>query len=198
MSETRPTDRRWTLRARLTALIVAPMLVGAAAGMLLDYSRERAVHVSETLDALLDEAEALRLARELVPDNATFAAYADRLCAEVKAPGSPGHHILVLDANGKLLVNAEHHSGPEVTQELLATQDVSSIVQAGDRRIAQARTSDRSGTTYVVAQYMDPVEALLRSELMSRIVTASLVAVTLIFLIYLMVDRWVLRPIGAL
>ena len=83
--------RGWSLRVRLTFLIIVTVFLGTGIGVYLDYRREYSVHTSELFDSLLDEAKALSLSRTYISDPARFAIYADKLCSQINESVSPGH-----------------------------------------------------------------------------------------------------------
>ena len=192
------TKQGWSLRGRLTFLIIITVFLGTGIGIYLDYRREYSVHTDELFDSLLDEAKALSLSRTYISDPVQFTAYADRLCSQINESVSPGHHILILNPDGSVLVDAVHHSGDEATGSLLATTEPRSIVPVGGRQLVQVRLKDPDGSTIIVAQYLDVIHQILRAQLINRAVTLGIVAVALAVLITLLINGWVMNPVARL
>lgn len=190
--------RRGALRMRLSLLVVATVTLGIGVATIIDYRREARAQTEDLFDGLEDEVMGLKLARARIRDPREFEAYTDQYCMQMNEHVSPGHHILVIDSRGSLIVNAQHHSGAEVTQALTSTDERESILPVGNRRLAQFRVRDTDGSTIVVAQYMDLVEDTLRAEVLSRLITVAIVGVLLMLLIFFVVNNLVLKPVARL
>ena len=108
---------------------------------------------------------------------------------------SPGHHILLLDKKGNIAVRTRHHSGAEVEEALLAADPQEQILCIGKHKLAQVRRIDQDGTIIILAQYLDHMEEILESQLISRGITAAATAFVIIFLIYLVLNYWVIKPV---
>jgi hypothetical protein len=189
---------RGSLRLWLAASVVMTVLAVVSTGELLDYRREHREHFREIFGSLEEEAQVLMTARMRMTQPEAFALYVDDFCARMNEFVSPGHHILVLDGSGKVIVRTRHHSGPEVGEALLAADPGQKVIKTGEHRLAQVRLTDADGTTIVVAQYLDHMERVLREQLLSRAVTAAATGVLLIVLIFLAIQVWVLRPLARL
>ena len=189
---------RGSLRLRLTAAVVFIVLVVTGAGMILDYRREYRVHMDELRASLMEQAQALRVARKQIKQPSRFAQYVDDFCAQMNEHISPGHHVLVLDSRGEILASARHHSGPAVQEALLSADSESAILEANGHKLAQARLKDDDGATIILAQYLDHVESILRRQLLSRAATTGATALAIIVLIFLALHFWSIRPIERL
>jgi len=187
-----------SLRFRITASVVLIILTFTCAGFILDYRREYETHLEELFATLHEQARSLQLARAHIKDREDFPHYVDQFCAQMNEHVSPGHHILVLNRAGEVIVHARHHSGPEVENALLLSGHADQVIRLGNQNLAHVRLTDDDGTTIVLAQYMDRSEEILRTQLISRIVTATATALAAILLVYLAMNAWVLRPLARL
>lgn len=187
-----------SLRFRLTVSVVTAVLLVVAVGMIVDYRREYRVHAQALWASLEEQARGLKVARARIPDPQGFAQHVDELCAQMNDYVSPGHHILVLDGEGKVLVGSRYHSGPEVERALLSAGESQPILSVGSHELAQFRLKDSDGATIIVAQYLDHMEGVLRAQLVSRALAAGAIAIAIMALIYVAINLWVLKPFGRL
>ncbi len=188
---------RGSLRMRLTLALVGIVLTTTGIGMYLDYRREYQVHMAGLRSSLIEQARALQVARRYIADPARFAEYINAFCAQMNEHISPGHHILVLGSDGRVLAGARQHSGPAVERAILSAGE-KEVLNVGNHRLAQVRITDDDGATIVLAQYLDHVETILRAQLLSRAATAGATALAIIVLIFLAIHFWSLRPIESL
>ncbi len=187
-----------SLRLRLTAAVVLIVLSVTGIGMVLDYRREYRVHMDELHASLTEQAQALRVARKQIKQSSRFAQYVDDFCAQMNEHISPGHHILVLDDHGEILVSARHHSGPAVEKALLGAGSERRILRVSGHKLAHIRLKDDDGATIILAQYLDHVENILRQQLLSRAATTGATALAIIVLVFLALHFWSIRPIERL
>ena len=185
---------RCSLRLLLITVVVLAVLAVVGTGTWVDYHREYHVHVDEVLASLGEQTYALSDARKQMPDPAVFSAYVDDFCAQMNDFVSPGHHVLVLDSDGKVVASSSHHSGAEVEQALMAADPNEPLLAIQGHRLAQVRLRNPDGTTLILAQYMDHTEEILRAQLISRAVTAAAVSIALIVLLYVL--GFVLKVLG--
>ena len=197
-TRSRRASPRGSLRSRLTLSLLLTVLVIGAAGMAVDYRREYDVHIEGTIASLEEQARALQVARRRIPGSAEYAGYVDDFCAQMNEFVSPGHHILVLGPGGRVIVRARHHSGEAIERALLSSGGERGVLTVQGHKLAQARLRDDDGVTIVLAQYLDHVEGILRGQLIRRAMTTAAMAVAIVLLIYLVTNRWVLRPLGGL
>jgi HAMP domain-containing protein len=186
-----------TLQFRLTFLIVITVLAVLGAGIFVDYHFAYQRHVNATLASLEEQARALVVANSRITERVEFAGYVDDFCAQMNEHISPGHHILVLDATGKVIIRARHHSGAEVEKALLSSSPQDRILAIGEHRLAQVRLKE-DGITIIIAQYLDHMERILRAQVVSRSVMAGITALAIILLLYLVIRIWVIRPVNNL
>ncbi len=176
----------------LTVLVIVGLGIG------IDYRRERQIHIAGLFASLEEQARALQIARQRITEKAEFADYVDAFCAQMNEYVSPGHHVLVLDATGKVIARARFHSGEHVEQVLLSSSADEKIISITGHRLAQFRIKDDDGATIILAQYLDHMENILRGQLISRLLSASVTALAIIALIFLSVNRWILKPLSRL
>ena len=173
---------RWprSLRLRLAVAIAGVVVAAMALGMIIDYSHEYKSHLSGTIARLEEQALSLATARQEMDDDAEFERFVDEFCAQMNQHVSPGHHILVLDQEGQVILRARHHSGAAMETALLRTDANTPLFSAEGHRAVQYRLPD-GDTVIVLAQYLDHTEALLRRQLVSRTVTTVIVAMVVVF-----------------
>ena len=187
-----------SLRFRLALSVVLTVLVIIGLGIGIDYRQERQVHIASVLASLEEQGRALQIARRRITENPEFAGYVDAFCAQMNEYVSPGHHVLVLDKSGKVIVRARYHSGEQVEQALLSSAADQGIISISGHRLAQVRVRDDDGATIVLAQYLDHMENILRRQLLSRGLSAAATSIAIIALIFLSVNRWILKPLSRL
>ncbi|MHC4637388.1 MAG: PP2C family protein-serine/threonine phosphatase [Planctomycetota bacterium] len=183
------------MQVRLVTFIIPTVLVVSGVGVYLDYHREYNQHINVILASLEEQARTLKTARKRIIQPPIFAKYVDDFCAQMNEFISPGHHILILDETGAIMVSAQHHSGVGVANSLISANPDDQIICAGKHRLAQIRLKDEDGTTIVLAQYLDHMERILRSQLISRGLVTTVTAIILVFLIYLVIKSWVIKPV---
>jgi serine phosphatase RsbU (regulator of sigma subunit) len=187
-----------SLRFRLALSVLLTVLGIVGLATVVDYRREHRVHTRGLFAALDEQARALQTARQQITEQAEFARFVDEFCAQMNEYVSPGHHILVLDHNGNVIVRARHHSGEQVEQALLSSSADDKIVLVTGHKLAQVRIKDHDGASIVVAQYLDHMESILRGQLVSRALSAAVTAIAIIALVFLSVNQWVLKPLSRL
>jgi len=190
----KPSSLRWRLLAAMVSSVVAISSVAAV----LDYHRERKHGVDGILLSLEEQAGALEAARILIPEPHAFGAYVEQYCATMDERISPGHHILILDPNGFVLAGSRHHGGPQIEQALLGATGSHAVIEVDGHRLAYVRSSDTKGRTFVLAQYLDHVEATLHDQLLRRAFLIVVTALTIVLFIYLAVTSWVIGPLEEL
>jgi serine phosphatase RsbU (regulator of sigma subunit) len=190
----KPSSLRWRL---LTAMVSSVVAISSVAAVL-DYHRERKRGVDRILLSLQEQAGALEAARLLIPEPNNFGAYVDQYCATMDERVSPGHHILILDPNGSVLAGSRHHSGPQIEQALLGTTGNHAVIDVDGHRLAYVRSLDAKGRTFVLAQYLDRVEAALHEQLLRRAFLIVVTALTIVLFIYWAVTYWVIGPLEKL
>lgn len=183
------------LSLRLTVPVLLAAFAVIAGGTYIDHRREYKVHLNEMADTLREEAYVIQLTREKLADQAAFAEYVHDFCAHMDKDVSPGHHVLVLSKSGEILAQGRQTGSHDRTQRLLATPPGQRIVPFNGRDMLQFRMKDTDGSTIIVAEFLDPLDDLLASQLISRAINAAVMALAVTLLIFLAVNRWVLTPI---
>jgi HAMP domain-containing protein len=97
-----------------------------------------------------------------------------------------------------VFAKSRRHSGPQIEQALLKTTDSHAVKDVDGHRLAYVRSLDTDGHTFVLAQYLDRVEAALHYQLLRRAVLLILMALTIVLFIYLAVACWVIGPLEEL
>jgi sigma-B regulation protein RsbU (phosphoserine phosphatase) len=189
-----PSSLRW----RLLAAMVGSVVVISSVAAFWDYHRERRRDVGRVLLSLEEQAGALEAADVLMAEPNRFGQYVDEYCATMDERISPGHHILILDPNGSVLASSRHHSGPEVERALLRATGGHAVIDVDGHRLAYVRSRDPKGRTFVLAQYLDRVEAVLHDQLRRRALLIVATALIIVLFVYLAVAYWVLGPLEKL
>jgi HAMP domain-containing protein len=187
-----------TLQFRLTVLIVIVVLVVLCVSTLIDYHRTFNQHINAISASLEEQARALKVARSKITEQREFNSYVDDFCAQMNEHISPGHHVLVLNRTGTITVRTRHHSGAEVEEVLLSGDPNSQVMSVGSHKLAQVRISDEDGSIIIVAQYLDHMEKILRSQLISRGFTTLATTAAVILMIYFVLKMWVIKPVNNL
>lgn len=187
-----------SLRRRLLVAMVGSVVAISAVAAILDYHREQRRGVNRILLSLEEQAGALEAARLVISEPNSFRAYVDQYCATMDERISPGHHILILDPNGFVLASSRHHSGPQVEQTLLGATESHAVIDVDGHRLAYVRSRDATGRTFVLAQYLDRVEAALHDQLLRRALLIVVMALTIVLFIYRAVTYWVIGPLEEL
>lgn len=192
------TGHAGTLSFRLTFLIVTAVVAVLGTSMLVDHHFAYRRQLNSTLVSLKEQARTLAAARSRITDPAEFADYVDDFCAQMNEHISPGHHILVLDDQGNVTARSRRHSGADVERALLTPRLQDRILLVDGHNLVDARLKNKDGTTIIVAQYLDPMEGILKARLISRSLTTAMTALIIILLIYVGIEVWVIKPVNGL
>ena len=166
--------------------------------MIVEYRRAYQERLELLRGSLEEQAHAVRLAYSQIKGKEEFARYVDEFCAQINGYISPGHHILVLNDQGQIIASTRHHSGKEMEETLLTSDPTEKILYQGKHRLAQVRLQDEGKVTFVLAQYLDHMEGVLRKQLISRFITVGVTAGAIILLLYILINLWVLKPVDNL
>lgn len=193
---------RWhkTLAVRLAVMInlVAAGVLGSFWAF--DARRERRTHLRSAAARLEEEARLLAATRPLIAADRPFQHYVDTFCEQMNVAASPGHHIIVLNAQGQVESRAHVRPDPVLEEAMIAAHRPGSFqfTWGGQPYIGYAARGPQGRYTIVLAQSLEPVEALVRAQTVSR--TASLAALMLMFFLLttlvLLVSLW--RPLRSL
>lgn len=185
-----------SLRLRLLLVVTGCVLAISAAALVVDLHREYHAGVARITASLREQASALQAARGLIPDKETFRRYVNQFCATMDEHISPGHGILVLGPDGGVVARASHDPMPRPVVQALLTRDAGDpVVDTGRHRLASVRLTGPDGYAFILAQYLDRIEAQLLGQVIRRAAGVLITAVVLIFLLYLATARWVLAPL---
>lgn len=187
-----------SLRLRLLISMIGSVVVISAVAMVLDYRHERRRGLDRITASLEEQASALQSAHTLIEDPNEFGRYVDEFCATMDDRISPGHHILVLNPDGSVFAASQRHSGRQVERALQETTRRRAVEEIDGHRLAYVRSYDQDGHTFVLAQYLDRVEAALHERLRRRAVSLGLIALTIALFVYLAVACWVIGPLESL
>ena len=189
---------RGSLRLRLSVMVAVAVVGVSGVGVLIDYPREYRLRLANVIGSLQEQAHALDAARARIGDSGEFALYVDEFCAQMNTHISPGHHVLVIDSEGRTQASTHHHSGPAVEQALLGAEPGLQVIGVEGHQLAHARLTGDDGVTIITAQYLDHMERILRRQLTSRAATAGATAVGIIALVILSLHLGVIRPLSRL
>jgi len=178
--------------------MVSSVVIISSTAMILDYRHEHRRGVDRIIASLEEQTSALQAARLLIAEPDAFGLYVDEFCATMDERISPGHHILVLDPKGSVFAESRHHRDRQVERALLATTARDAVINVDGHRVAYVRSPDADGHTFILAQYLDHVEAALHDQLVRRAFLVVIIALTIVLFIYLAVAYWVIGPLEEL
>ncbi len=187
------------------ALRLAVMINLVAAGVLgsfwaFDAHRERKTHLKSAAARLEEEARLLAATRPLVAGERPFQQYVDTFCEQMNVAASPGHHILVLDGAGRIEARAHVRPDPVLEQAMIAAHKLGAFefTWRDQPYIGFAARDPTDGYTIVLAQSLEPVEALVRAQTISRAVSLAILMLLISALtgVVLLVSLW--RPLRSL
>jgi serine phosphatase RsbU (regulator of sigma subunit) len=187
-----------TLQFRLGTLLVFIVLLIPAIGMFVDYNRAYNESLSATVATLEEQARSLFIAREKIPDNENYKHYVTEYCHQMNEFISPGHLILILDAEGQILIQA-HHQDEDINKEIVLANPKENLLKLNQYKLAYTvLEKETAGITIIVAQNLDHMEMILRNQLINRSLTTMVVVLSLVSIVYLTIQGWVIRPISNL
>ncbi len=206
-SQAQPGPGRPRLRFRNTlafrvALAVNLAVIGALGVFAaIDYRRERAIHLRQTIARLGEEASVLSVARTHAPDRMGFQRFIDDFCRQMGSAASPGHHIIVLDGDGDgdgiMRAHERANLGLEAKMAETTQDEPSRFQHQGKGYLSVAATAD-DGSTIIVAQSLAPVERIIRAQRISRLMSLGMVVVLVSGVTVIGVLVWVRRPLRTL
>lgn len=184
---------RLSLAINLTALVI---LIGF---WVLDYHRERRVHLEEQAGRLTEEAHVLRVALRHLRTTEDFAHYLDAYCQEMDTWVSPGHHIAVANPSGQVVARALARADTELEARMVFTRDgdLNIFPHAGHEYMAVAVSTEQHGRL-LVAQSLTPIERIVQRQAVSRALSVTVLLATVLAVTNLLLVRWVRRPIRSL
>jgi serine phosphatase RsbU (regulator of sigma subunit) len=195
------TPPRWwdTLAVRLAVVINSTAFVVLGVFWLIDFQRERSVHLTLEEHRLREEARVLRAARNYFRGDERFQQYVDTFCHQMDVGVSPGHHIAVFGPDDRTLTRAHVRADPALEARMAATPaDAAQRFQfAGEPYLAVGVTDD-AGDRIVVTQSLLPVYNIIHDQAASRAVSLAALAVFLSGITTVVLIGWVRSPLRAL
>ncbi len=196
-----PDSLRWwgSLPFRLAVAINLTAVVLLGAFWYADYRRERAAHLNDETARLLEEARVLKVAKSQFEDLAQFQQFVDAFCRQMIARASPGHHIVVVDRDGRVVVRAHERADAELEQAMLDNRGAARrrfLYRGRPYLAASSELPDASAI--VVAQSLAPVRRFIRNQAISRAVSLGMLAVLIFGVTTVVALVWVRAPLGRL
>lgn len=188
------TRLRDSLRLRLVITAASVIVTMSAIGTFIDYQRERAALIDRVTTALQDQSRLLELGLDADKPLEAMQQYVRRFCKTLNAHISPGHIILVLNDEGRIVAKSTSPPDRYTAQALMDADRSHSVVRINGRAYAQARLAVDDGTTIVVAQDMTNVNREMRGMLSSRITNTIATAASVMLLLFLGMHFWAIRP----
>ncbi len=184
-----------TLRVRLVAMLVFIVILIPTIGMFIDYNRAYKEGFNATVASLEEQARSLLIAYRKIDNNESFKQYVTEYCHQMNEFISPGHLIIVLDTNGETLVQARHLS-EDINKELFSADPQENLLKLNQKNLAYIVLDQETvGITIIVAQNLSHMEMVLRNQLINRSVTIMIAVLTLVSIVYLTLQSWIIKPI---
>lgn len=179
---TRERVRWWdTLSFRLALIVNMTVVAVLATFGVLDYHRERDVHLSGVVDRLREEAKILLVARSHISDGEGFRRFVDDFCRQMSTAASPGHHIAVFGPDQAVVMRAHERADPGLETAMAATARTGATsFSYNGLSYVSVSVAGSDGERVAIAQSTEPIEAFLHAQRNSSIVSTGIL-VTLIF-----------------
>ena len=192
---TRP-SRRWSLSSRLSLAINLAAVIVLIGFWLMDYRRERAIHIQDLVQQLREEAKVLSVASRVLADPEAFQQYIDQYCHQMERHISPGHHIVVLNTSGDVVARAHERDDPILESKMSGTErDSFSIFDYLDQEYVVAGLNVVDSTRILVAQSLAPVQRVIRRQAISRAISMTVLVGMIVLTTNLVLFRWVRKPV---
>ncbi len=189
---------RWwnSLAFRLGATVNVTVIVVIALSAWVDHRRDTNTQLQHAMSRLQEEANVLRAAWSQFHDANSFQRFVDGFCHQMTASASPGHHIAVFDANGKVLVRAHERAGTEL-ERLMNESGTNSVhtFDLNDEQFAAYSLKIGRGANLVVAVSLQPVRDMLRAQGVSRAATTGILVVIIFGVTAVCLFIWVRNPL---
>ena len=189
-----------TIRYQLLLAINIVVGVGFLIGLALDYQHALSSRLREKHIALREEAATMRPAIRLLQNHSLDAvqAYIDTVCAEMRDPLSPGHHIVVNLDGIVLQARAHDRASPAMLRAMeAAAQSRNWRATAGEEELIVG-SSTGGGVTVHVSEYLAELRAFLHRQLLWRLLAIILIGAVGALLLNVMLYRTITRPIRML
>lgn len=193
--------RRWwnTLAFRLGVTVNATVIAVLALSAWIDHRRDTAAQIQHALTRLQEESRVLRAAWSQFRDPRQFQEFVDRFCQQMTPSASPGHHIALFDASGRVLVRAHERADTELEQRMKAgaANNVHRFA-LNEEPFASYSLGIDHGATLVVAVSLQPVQDRLRVDGLSRAMATGILVLILFGVTTICLLVWVRDPLRRL
>jgi len=164
----------------------------------LDHRRDAAAQVEHTLNRLQEEAHVLRAAWSQFRDAPSFQRFVDGFCRQMTTSASPGHHIALFGADGRVAVRAHERadSALEAQMKASAARNLRTFTLGGERFAAYSLRLD-PGADLVVAVSLQPAEEMLRTQGVRRAAATGMLVLVLFGVTSVCLLAWVRDPLRA-
>lgn len=201
--------RIWnTLAFRIALLVDLTVISVLGVFAFLDYQRERTVHLHQEAERLLEEAKVLSVARSRLHSDTEFQEFVNDFCHQMSSAASPGHHIVLLDTAGNVIMRAHERADSELETQMAAAsgrlnQGVStpatvSSFQHGESDYIAAYKGTSNGNTLALAQSTAAIRHIIRNQGISRITSLGILVVLIFGVTTIGLLIWVRRPLNRL
>jgi len=165
-----------------------------------DYRRERSAHLQEMAERLREEADVLRVARQQLADAPGFQRYVDAYCRQMRQSVSPGHHIVLVDANRRVLARSHTHTDSKLEAEMVTSAQGKNLrrFRHNGEDFMVAGVTAGNGSTILVAQSLRPVERIIRRQVINRAASMAALIALVMAVTHGLVWWFVQRPIHQL
>ena len=182
------------------ALVVNLAVVGVLGVFaIIDYQRSRSTHLREETERLREEGRVLRVAKAHSARRDVFQRFVDDFCRQMSSAASPGHHIAVLDRDGKVTLRAHERRDPGLEAKMSAIAGTTSNTfryKGADYLSVGVHASD--GSTIAVAQSLAAVERIISTQRTSRLVSLAVLVVLISGVSTIALLAWVRYPLRSL
>lgn len=194
---------RWwnTLAFRMALLINATVIVILGSAEAIDFVRERRALLLQELERLEEEAHVLAVARKRLARPGEYQSFLDDFCQQMSAVASPGHHILVLDADDTVPLRAHVRADPDLEARMISAVRAPSPVSEFKHRggvYLVASAGPENGRSIVVAQSLEPMLRSIRTRAVGRVVGVGVLALLIFVVTGVGLWFWIRRPLRQL
>lgn len=182
--------------ALVVNILVAVAFVSLA---LIDYRTERQRAVATLHARLAEEARALRVARTRLPLHDDFQQFVDDYCHQMGPTASPGHHIVVADADGSVVVRAHDRADDALEAAMIRhVNGTQPFLAVNNQPFLAATAQLPDGERLVIAQSLANVRDAIAATRDRTIATTSVLVLVVFAGGTIVFRRWVRRPLAEL
>lgn len=196
----RRVPRFWdTLAFRVGVLVNLAVLLVLGMAALLGYRQQRAGLLMAETERLKEEAKVIAVAHARMPAPEVFRSFLDEFCHQMSAALSPGHHIIVLNEHGQILVKAHARANAILETEMVrAVREGTQQFTLGAEGFIMAAAPTSGRLTIAVAQSTDPVRKMIRQEAVGRAISVVVLSLVIFVVTSIGLLVWVRRPLSHL